>query len=153
MSLFNNQAGLSFAEDCFNIKANFLERERVQQDNRIDDLKEALRINKEMIRLLVSSTDNVDISLKLQDENQLLYGALERTSYERDEAQAKLLIAEQVRSEAERKEGDALREKKEIQHEYAEDKQLQEYRIQYLENQYKKLEVTVHEVAQSNPQV
>ena len=69
-----------------------------------------------MIKVLISSADNLDVSLKLQDESKLLYDALERTQFERDEAQAKLLIAEQVRQEAERKETDAIREKKEIQH-------------------------------------
>ena len=83
MSLFNNQAGLSFAEDCFNIKANFLERERVQLESRIEDLKEALRINKELITTLVTTSDNLEISKKLQDENKLLYDSLERTSFER----------------------------------------------------------------------
>lgn len=65
MSLFNNQAGLSFAEDAFNIKANFLERDRVQLENRIFDLKEALKINKELIQTLVMGADNLEVSEKL----------------------------------------------------------------------------------------
>ena len=56
-----------------------------------------------------------------------------------------------MRKDAERKEIDAIREKKELEHEFAEEKQLQEYRIQYLENQYKKFELIVHENAQKNP--
>ncbi len=86
MSLFNNHAGLSFAEDCFNIKANFLERDRVQLENRISDLKEALKINKEMINSLIMGADNLDVSDKLQKEIALMHAAIERTEYERDEA-------------------------------------------------------------------
>ena len=73
MSLFNNQAGLSFAEDCFNIKANFLERDRVQLENRISDLKEALKINKELIQSLVMGADNLEVSEKMRKENHLLH--------------------------------------------------------------------------------
>lgn len=66
----------------------------MQLENRISDLKEALSINKELIQTLVIGADNLEVSDKLQKENGLLHQAIERTEFERDEAQAKLLIAE-----------------------------------------------------------
>ncbi len=96
------------------LRAKFVESDKGQMATYIKDLEKTIQINKELLAELLS-TSKLDVLHKkalekLNQENQHLQQQLKKSMKDRDDAQAKLLIAEQMLESCNEKEHDLAAE-------------------------------------------
>lgn len=93
------------------IKGIFLERDKIQMSSYVKDLEKTIEINKQIIAQLVAGekeeATKKEIIEKLNAENAKLSQQLKIANKERDEAQSKILICEQLIEEYKTKDGEA----------------------------------------------
>ena len=102
---FKSFSFISDVESCNphsrqNIKMKFLQRDNLQMSNCIKNLEKTIAINKEIIEKLVTDSKQEGLSKKiiilLNKENSILQSELKASISQRDSAQSKLLIVEQI---------------------------------------------------------
>ena len=116
-----------------NIKGEYLDKDKNQLENHIIDLEETISINKDIISELLASypkKNNKALLLSLNRENALLQNQLKNFIKQRDSCQSKLLIAEQIIAEYEKKESFYEKQMEEKQQELLHQLNKKEYMIQ-----------------------
>jgi hypothetical protein len=154
---------LEFQNTRQSTKINFLQQEVQQLQEHIQDLEQVVRINKEALKISTSqqsqallklksashndtTASTIDITLskenvkslqllvdQLQEENTKLLDIIEKVRKERNIAQSKSLISEQICEESQRHGVEALEELEEKIHDLRKLLQDKEYAIQELE--------------------
>jgi hypothetical protein len=127
------------------LKITFMEKDKLQMINKIHDLEKTVMINKEIIQEMINTEDRLDpkgkrILDKLNKENAHLQLQTKRVIKERDQAQSKALINEQIIQEYKNKEAEINRDYAEKIQDLTDQLNRKEYILQNYERKYFKAE-------------
>jgi len=122
------------------VRASFIANERAQTAEYIKNLEQTLAINKEIISEMMgknqSSGSMKSMITKLNNENGNLQNQLKKVIKDRNEAQSKLLIAEQLVENYKKHEIDACKDLQDKQIELVDQLNRKEYFLQNMERKY-----------------
>eukprot|EP00826_Nyctotherus_ovalis_P038910 TRINITY_DN3688_c0_g5_i1.p1 TRINITY_DN3688_c0_g5~~TRINITY_DN3688_c0_g5_i1.p1 ORF type:complete len:344 (+),score=116.88 TRINITY_DN3688_c0_g5_i1:3-1034(+) len=124
------------------VRLNFIASEKDQAKLYTRDLEKTLKINKEVITELISTSlpeEKYKKALeRLNGENAILHAQVERLMLEREEVAGKLLITEQIVATLRKNEGECYKELMEKQKEILDQLNRKEFLMQKLERKYEK---------------
>jgi len=134
------------------IKCTFLENERYQSMDYIKDLEATLAINKTIIADLLGKErmDSMSTLAKMNEENRLLLSELKESVKQRNDAQAKLLISDQLVEEYKKKEALMDKEYEEKEVEWLDQLNRKEYVLQVYQKTVNKATVELQRHARQN---
>ncbi len=139
------------------LRATFLTREKSQARSRIRDLEHALAINKNIISELLGKSQPGDVAdkvlAKLNAESLVLITRLKETARERDEAQAKLLISEQLLEESNAREAALAKEHDEKAAELVDQLDHKEYVLQVYTKRMNRMQNVLRTQARQSEEV
>ena len=138
-SFFQSEMSESRIESLQTIKKGYIQNEAAQLRERVGDLQMNLSINKDIIRELLQD-NHQHAMLKLEIENTELADLNKRLIRERDDAQARQLIMEQISEELQAKEDELANNLEEQVKELKEKLERKEYFMQSKEKKWLEVE-------------
>eukprot|EP00826_Nyctotherus_ovalis_P062625 TRINITY_DN9093_c0_g1_i2.p1 TRINITY_DN9093_c0_g1~~TRINITY_DN9093_c0_g1_i2.p1 ORF type:complete len:348 (-),score=91.82 TRINITY_DN9093_c0_g1_i2:206-1249(-) len=139
------------------IRNTFTRKEHIQTKQYIKDLEHNLSVNKEIINELtkknLKDSQYKTIIERLNKENATLQLQVRNTLRERDDIQAKLLLAEQVTINYKVHEQDAIKEVEQSKLELVDQLNRKEYAIQRIEQKYQRALEIMRELVHREPVV
>lgn len=161
---FSEKKGRGFSNDYGEnaspkrLTGKFVDTDKAQMTNYIKDLEKTIRINKEIMSEFFSAdskmgANNKKTIEKLNQENTELQVQLKKAIKERDDAQASLLINEQINENNMQKEKDLIEENEEKLKDIQEELEFKEYELQFLEKKYNKAEAMLKRYASRIPEI
>ena len=139
------------------MKRNFMRKEDLQLKNYIKDLEHNLSLNKGIIADLVKNNIKDEhykkIIEKLNVENENLHLQLKTIIKERDDAQANLLIANQIEENNKKHKTEEIKTLKEINEDLLDQLNRKEYSIQRIEQKYQTALEVMRGLVHKEPEV
>lgn len=148
--------------DKRSLKVSFLEQENKDLQQTVEDLQTTLAINKNIIKSLLQNCGNTKSTSEssteytigqLTAENEALEGTVKRVTDERDQAQARLFIMQQIIDNTKDKEEDVAELFRDEIEELKENLERKEYLLQVNEQKYSEYEKLLAHVAEYDDMV
>lgn len=147
----------SFETQCRNFKAEFAKMEAQQIREYAADLESNLDINKaiisELVKKHVKNLQEKRVIEKLLQENSLLQDNVKKLMKERDEIQARLLIAQQVGNNYKEREKDLINDMEKLKQQFIGQLSRKSYMLQTLEQKHDQVLEILKELARKDQRV
>eukprot|EP01022_Parablepharisma_sp_SALTPOND_P026599 TRINITY_DN64470_c0_g1_i1.p1 TRINITY_DN64470_c0_g1~~TRINITY_DN64470_c0_g1_i1.p1 ORF type:complete len:465 (+),score=75.71 TRINITY_DN64470_c0_g1_i1:103-1497(+) len=147
----------SYGNERKQLKLSFIEKEKEQNGDYLQDLERTVKINKEIISELLKGdklqSTYKSVCEKLNLENSTLHKQVEEARKGRDESQAKVLICSQIIEDYKRKEEENREEFAEKKRELLDQLSRKEYMLQLHERRYLKVEELLVKYAKQEQEV